>query len=396
MTSTEKTVLSLIQASLFPRSSAAEETIPLDTSVFTEMKVQAIAALPQDYLKNHPIADPDLRKNWTQYIGLLQAQWVRVMHGQKQLLDLLEANGIPCVILKGAAAGMAYPHPSLRSMGDVDFLVHFADREKAAELLEANGYTLAHEKDLTKHHFGYSKNGVEFELHWRIPLVSETDEKWMSVFERGIDDREWHETDGYRFPAFPRLPNGLVLIFHIDQHLRSGLGLRQIIDWMMYVNGLSEKEWEALLPLLRDAGVETLALTVNAMCERYLGFQKHLSRGAEPAVCDKLMALTIEKGNFGRKAGIEGRTAEFTLSSTGKGSFFKRLQKGGLCHWKAAEKHKFLRPFAWLYQSFRITGIFLRSGMTPKRFMAQRRKGIEQRELVEALGLRIDRTIHRT
>jgi len=390
MTDTEKTVLSLIQSSLFPQNKVMQEP---DASVFSEMKVQAIAALPRDYLKDHPILDPDLQKKWSQHIGIQQGQWIRVMHGQEQLLDLLEANGIPCVILKGASAAMTYPHPYLRSMGDVDFLVHCADLDRAAVLLETNGYRLTHEKDHTKHHYGYTKNGIRFELHWRVPLVSENDEKWMTVFENGIDQRETHSIDGFSFPTFPTLLNGLVLIFHIDQHLREGLGLRQIIDWMMYVNGLSDEEWEALLNLLRDAGVDKLALTVNAMCEKYLGFPKNLSQGAESAVCDKLMALIMEKGNFGQKAGIDGRTAAFALSSTEKGGFFKRLQAGGLAQWKAAKRHKLLRPFAWIYQSFRIIGIFLKNKMTPKRFLEQQRKGREQCELLEALGLSLKRTI---
>ena len=115
---------------------------------------------------------------------------------------------------------MAYPRPTLRTMGDVDFLVKRSDFEKAAALLEENGYVLTHEKDFVSHHYGYAQNHISFELHRRIPLVAETDEKWMSRFEEGIDAREWHETEGYRFPTLPVTLNGLVLMLHIDQHLR--------------------------------------------------------------------------------------------------------------------------------------------------------------------------------
>ena len=91
--------------------------------VFEEMKLQTVAALPGEWLKNNlPIA-----KSWLNYCALQQGQWVRVMHGQDQLITLLESHNIPCVIIKGAAAAMAYPHPSLRSMGDVDVLVKRAD-----------------------------------------------------------------------------------------------------------------------------------------------------------------------------------------------------------------------------------------------------------------------------
>ena len=54
------------------------------------------------------------------------------MVAQDQLIRLMEADQIECVIIKGAAAAMAYPHPSFRTAGDVDFLVKRADYEKAA------------------------------------------------------------------------------------------------------------------------------------------------------------------------------------------------------------------------------------------------------------------------
>jgi hypothetical protein len=279
-------------------------------------------------------------------------------------------------------------------MGDVDFLVKREDLNQAAEVLEANGYELTDEKDLTKHHFGYSKGGIHFELHWRIPLVREDDEKWMSFFKVGIDHREYHAIDSITFPVFPEVLNGLVLIFHVNQHLREGLGLRQIIDWMMYIHQLPENVWqEQMIPMLEATGMKTLAFTVTSLCQTYLGLRQ-IVENPETYPYEALMNFIMEKGNFGRKAGIDGRTAAFVISSTQKGGFFKRLQAGGLSRWKTAKKYRILRPFAWVYQTFRIIGVFLQSKMTPRRFAEQRRKGREQRKLLDELGLSMDRTIH--
>ena len=62
------------------------------------------------------------------------------MHWQNVLISLLEENNIPSVILKGAAAAMYYPYPSLRTMGDVDILVRRKNLERAVQLMEDNGY----------------------------------------------------------------------------------------------------------------------------------------------------------------------------------------------------------------------------------------------------------------
>ena len=376
----------VLRASLF-----TNEDVPLSDwhPVYEEMKQQTVAALPGVWLQTHLNAPA-----WQKHCFLCQAAWTRLMHAQNQLLQLLEAHHIPCVILKGAAAAMAYPHPTLRSMGDVDFLVRRSDFEKAAALLETNGYALTQEKDLkTSHHYGYEKKRIHFELHIRIPLVAESDEKWMAFFEAGIDAREWHEIEGHRFPVLPATLNGLVLIFHINQHLRSGLGFRQIIDWMMYVHTLPADQWEALQPLLEETGHLRLAKTVTLLCQRYLGLREIVEEAPSLPV-DDLLAYILEKGNFGRKAGMDGNIAAFALSSTEKGGFFRRLQAGGMSRWEAARRHAALRPFAWIYQAFRIFGVLVKNKKSPMDILKQSKHGDEHRQLIDALGLQMERTIN--
>lgn len=382
---TNDMVFQVLRASLF---SSKEGVHFFDWKpVFEEMKVQAVAALPELWLKtNLPSAKP-----WLNYCAQKQGQWVRVMHGQDQLLQLFNSHNIPCVIIKGAAAAMAYPHPSLRSMGDVDVLVKRKDHDRAAELMEVNGYTLTHDKEHVDHHYNYSKDKISFELHRKMAFIDEADEKLLTLFEEGIDDREWHQIGSYRFPTLPPILNGLTLMLHINQHLRGGLGLRQIIDWMMYVHTLPADQWEELLLMLSSTDIDRLALTTTAMCQRYLGLRHIVDEDGLPV--EEFMNHIMEKGNFGQKAGVDGKAAAFSLSATEQGGFFRRLQIGGLGQWKAAKKYPILRPFAWIYQSFRIIGILFKNKMGLKEIMMQRQKGMEQRKLIENLGLKVDRTV---
>ena len=376
----------VLRASLF-----TDEDVSLSDwePVFEEMVLQTVAALPGEWLASHLDAEP-----WRLYCRMEQAEWTRVMHAQDGLLRLLEAHGIPCVILKGAAAAMAYPHPTLRSMGDVDCLVKRADFERTAALLEANGYAEKCDKELATQHYSYTRDGVTVELHRRTPLVAETDEERLALFEAGIDAREWHETEGHRFPTLPPALNGLVLLLHINHHLRSGLGLRQIVDWMMYVHALPTNTRSELRALLEDAGQTRLAQTVTLLCQRYLGLEAVVGEDDSLPV-DGLLAHILEKGNFGQKIGIDGKIAEVGLVSTEPGGFFRRLQDGGMTRWSAARKHAALRPFAWLYQAFRIAGILLKTKKSPREILSQRRHGAEQRRLIDALGLELNGTIRR-
>ena len=380
----EQIVFKLLKTSLFKGDMEVPEEW---NDVFEEMKLQAVAGLPSVWLKKHSEVD---MHEWVTYCAILQAQWLRVMHGQNMLFQLLEENGIPCIILKGAAAAMYYPNPSLRSMGDVDILVKRTDFDRAVKLIENSGYKLAHEKQADAYHYNYRKQGISFELHRRLPILQESDEDLISLFEYGIDQRELKETEGYTFPVLPVHLNGLVLLFHINQHLRTGLGLRQIIDWMMYMDKLPEDIWVSeVLPVLRKTGMEKLAYTVTAMCQKYLGLRE-IVKEEETYPVDELMGYIMHKGNFGTKDTARDKIASFSLTVRNPKEVFKRLQSRGLYRWKAAKRYKVLRLFAWAYQVFYITRILLKNKIQPKEILAKHKQGVDQRQLFEMLGLKID------
>lgn len=399
MNGTYLELFALLKNALLPGECEPPQDLEDWAAVFREMQAQAVAALPYAWLKERQGQQTVNYSPWITQCLQSQAKWVKVMHGQARLLALLADHQIDCVILKGAAAAMAYPNPSLRAMGDVDFLVKRCDRNRTARLLEENGYTLEHEKDESLHHYGYTKDGVSFELHWRIAIVRDSDEKLISRLEEGITNREIRETGGFSFPVLPVELNGLVLISHINQHLRSGLGLRQIIDWMMYVNALPNEPvdvWsEKLRPMLRDVGMEKLALCVTVMCQRCLGLQKNLAgcETVDSKLCDELLEYVMEKGNFGRKSGETGKLASFSLDMSNPVRFFKRLHAGGMSNWNAARKHAVLRPFAWIYQIGYINKRLIKNGISPGKVAEQHTQGVKQRELIRALGLEVDRNI---
>ena len=382
----------LLKNSLFPDRFSGEIIIDesMVKNVYAEMKAQTIEALPEKWVKGHPIADNELNNMWFKNCMAHKGRWVQVMAAQKDLLSLLNAHGIKCVIIKGAAAAMAYPYPELRSMGDVDFLVARKDYEKAANILEANGYQLVGEKVAGYHHYEYCKDGVMYELHRRLAIVSETNEELLLLFENGIEQREFRTIYNYSFPVLPPKLNGLVLLFHINQHLRSGLGLRQIIDWMMYLH--ENEGFKIMMPKLQELGMERFANTVTVMCQKYLGLETYVEDTGD-YLCEELLEYIMLKGNFGRKGGNTERIASVFLDVSNPIRLFKRLQKGGCLRWKAARKHIFLKPFAWIYQIGFIINQLLKSRITPLKMRELQHTGYEQRNLIAGLGLNIERTI---
>ena len=385
-----RTLFQLVRECVFSSDSGTTLSLPAEewNAICQEMQNQTITALPYVALTACPIPDAELKEKWLKACVLQQGRWVQVMHAQNLLIDLLEKNGIPCVIIKGSAAAMAYPYPALRTVGDVDFLVKQSDFHKAVDIIEENGFLLI--DDNSSYHRSYKKDGVLFELHKRLPIVREENKAIMSLFESGIDNRVWRMVDGFSFPSLPDDLNGLVLLFHINQHLRDGLGLRQIVDWTAYLH--KNRNWEELLPVIRQNGQEKFARTVTAMCQKYLGLEKIVEE-TEDLPCDELMEYIMEKGNFGRKSGQVGKIESAFLDIANPIRFFKRLQNGGLARWKLAKKNKLLRPFAWLYQIGSISCELLRNRMTPDKMLKMRKAGLEQRDLIRRLGLDVDRNI---
>lgn len=359
-------------------------------AVYTEMQCHSVATLCFRWLRAHPLPDAALQKTWMNDCVRQQGRWLRAMAGQARLVDLLEKNGVPCVVIKGAAAAAAYPHPSLRMMGDVDVLVKREDFERAAALMESSGYSLLPGAEMSTHHNEYEKDGVVYELHKRLAIVRETDEELMALFEGGIDHRVWQSIEGIAFPTLPTDLNGLVLLFHINQHLRSGIGLRPVLDWMMFLR--ANDDLDAILPVFRKTGLEKLALSVTALCQRYLGMPEIVKDSPEYP-CDELMAYIMAKGDFGKKKGKEGSAEWAFLMMDSPAHFMRRLRNGGLSRWKAAQKYPALRPFAWLYQIGSIIRELIEHKVTPAKIMEMRKKGLRQRELIKRLGLDTRRII---
>ena len=209
--------------------------------------------------------------------------------------------------------------PFFLDQGDVDFLVPQERFEEAASLMEKNGYRQFSEG---KRHAEFMKDGVEFELHHRF---SQEDLDIEDVVIVGMNHRVWAAVGDHGFPMLPRLSNGLVLLDHLRHHLKDGLGLRQVLDWMMYVNReLDDEFWEKEFgPVTKEKGLDTLAVTVTRMCQIRLGLPETVTwcSDADEELCEELLANLFSSGNFGvyaiTKRDIDRQSREIRPLQTG-------------------------------------------------------------------------------
>lgn len=225
MNQTEHILLETIQKSLWN----ADITFPVDTdwdTVLKEAQAQAVLGIVI------AVAPTEIQNQWKAKTAMETSHYVRVLYAEQELVELFEKADIPLAILKGTAASIYYPFPSRRSMGDIDFIVPIDQIDRAKKLLEQNQYVLDDDPKYPRH-IGVSKNGISYEMHrfFNSDINVDVD----PYISEGLLSPEHGTVDGVVFPMLPTMINGLVLLAHVAQHLRTALGLRQILDWMMYV-----------------------------------------------------------------------------------------------------------------------------------------------------------------
>ena len=197
---------------------------------------------------------------------------------------------------------MYYPKPSARMMGDVDFLVPQERFRDAMQLMEANGF---HTRDTITgeipRHVSYYKDGIEYELHHHFSSFGLDLEP---ILTDGLSKAVTHTIAGREFPTLPNPENALVLLAHVRQHLlESGLGLRQIIDWMQCLKCLTEEETAQLQAYAKETGLYTLARTINQICNHHLTTSIDWGETVDAETEEAFLEHLFERGNFGKKFG---------------------------------------------------------------------------------------------
>ena len=236
----------------------------VNLSVYQEMKDQAIVALPAPVLPSLGLP-PELIREWRNAVYQQIANYENYIHVQSQL-----PVNVPYVILKGTSAAKYYPHPEYRAMGDIDIITRQEDYGSSCETMLKNAWReTTNGSDLKRgRHRSFEKNGIVVEIHAFFASMNDVQKAraFDELVMRNISEEH----------VLPDMINGLVLIEHVNQHLEEGIGLRQIIDWMMFVDKcLTDDKWNEFEIMAAETGLKELAVTTTRMCEIYLGLPPH-------------------------------------------------------------------------------------------------------------------------
>ncbi len=274
------------------------------TSLMEESRKQAVCSIVFEGIEDKSIIPEDISNLWFNYLMIYLRNNVLVNSNHYYLDKLLKNNNITYCILKGAASEYYYPKPSLRAMGDVDFLVPIEDFEKVSELLINEGFSVTLEEH--ECHKVFKKDKMHLEMHFEPAGMPDgenrkiAEEYFSDIYEKASYDL----LEGINFMNPSPFHHGLVMILHTYHHLLSeGIGLRHLCDWAVFVNSFSNDEFvELFKERLERVGLWKFAQILSATACDYIGLPyKKWIGNIDKEITFGIISDIFEGGNFGRK-----------------------------------------------------------------------------------------------
>lgn len=305
---------------------------------------------------------------------------------QRSILDLLEAHQIPCVVLKGTSVAYLYPHPELRTIGDIDILVEEENLDEACKALQADGFAPSY---TAEKHLCLQKGAVWVEMHRMVSVFPESEKGRFTkqTMTGALRHTQEAEISGVCFPMLSGAYQIIGLLAHMEQHLdSSGIGLRQVCDWAVTAHALRNCFDGETLALLERCGLLRFAKIMTQLCEKYLGLLPcQWTANAPAALVDAMLSDVLEGGNFQsqheKRPFADVLTDAYDVAGKGKTSLFRNYIR---------YLKKYLRqndPWAKSRLWIPVFGVFLpiRWGV---RILLGKRKGVS---LSQAVGTARDR-----
>ena len=283
----------------------------------------------------------------------------------REIEETFRENGIVFFLIKGPVVAQYYPVPALRTMGDLDIVIHREDRDRAHEILLQLGF--ANTSHLEDREWQYFRNDLEYELHDHLvyretvnreKLEAFFNDFWLFVKEGKLDA-------GFHF---------LFLLLHLRKHLmNNGAGFRMFMDLALTGMKESELNWPWIREKLEELELLPFAQVCAGFIHRWFGVVLPLEEKLpDHAFYEAATEAVLANGVFGfdnaenrvnSTANIARQMGYWRLELVRRTlrlvfppyHMMLKSRYGGF-----VENRKWLLPAAWVYRLFRASGPILR------------------------------------
>ncbi len=265
--------------------------------------------------KGSSISEELLRK-WKAKSDQSTMQCLYQQAEQEELAVAFEEARIPLIFLKGSVLRDWYPAPELRSMSDIDVLIHEEDAQRAADVVRQLGYSECCSVNSRNEDAYQKKPATTLEIH-------------RQLFWKRNDWNVYFSTAWERMELCPDMENRIYmlepkdfylhLLGHLVDHMENGgLGIRAFLDFDIF-RKRNEKciHSDRMRTLLKEFGFEKLDVNLEELLSVWNG------ESASDEFTDEWSEFIVNCGVYGKVDNFIIRNVAFDS----RGSIGSRRQK---------------------------------------------------------------------
>ena len=232
-----------------------------------------------------------------------------------QIVNALDAEGIPSVLLKGQGVAQNYRIPESRMCGDIDLYVGQKNYKRACEIIAALDKSPEHKTgEECDHHMHLQVNGVEVEVHRQADFMpgkslNRNLQHWtIECIDHlfGTPSLNHWDNQGTTINLASPTFDAFFILHHAVRHMiAGGVGFRQICDWLLFLHKNSSNIDVAILKeklkeyhmeyIWQEFGILAISVLGLPVTELPLATERSNSRKTE-----KILREIFISGNFGQ------------------------------------------------------------------------------------------------
>lgn len=308
--------------------------------LFEMSRRQGVSAVIFDKIKTLPkeIAPPKaLVLKWMSHALSIEKQTQSIYQRCADFAQLMYAQGLHTLVLKGVAASQYYPNPWHREFGDLDcYLYRVADGKVMWNGCYEEGNCIAEQAgyDVKRGHYKHSHikyRGLEVENHqFSLAVKDGKDTKALERHLRGLVEQQGGGTvigdSELRTPSADF--NALFLTAHAMSHfLHESIKVRHVMDWAFFLNREQDNvDWDSFWRWCDRMHYTRFVQCMNYICVHQLGLQIHAFAVEESDTIKQLAVLVLQdilEGDSLYTKGYKGLRFRIALAA----SYFKSMWK---------------------------------------------------------------------
>lgn len=316
-------LLTLLRSAIHRNNNATE--VPNFKALISEARRQTVFGLLYGLPQLHVSpAERPLLLQWLGHLPQLEATNRKLNAAVVELARTFDSHGIRYVVMKGQVCATAYPQPLLRHPGDIDIYIAPQHFDQACQLVKQLGYAFT---ESALHHDCFDRDDIEVELHRILqplqwPPAAQSLRKMMADEVDNVEKwQHFTHIDGYAVAVLPPHLNMILLTAHALIHAtHQGVGLRQLIDWMMMLQqAQSSLSREKLLSALQKLHLFSFYRILAAFSVEFLGMDAHKAQldhsrpydSKDALRAHRLFRWVIQAGNHGTQRTAFGQRGGF-------------------------------------------------------------------------------------